>query len=263
MKVACIRSLSHNSSNAMALVDPPLRSPHHSATSVALTGGGNRAMPGEVSLAHLGVLFLDEFAEFKPSVLDSLREPMEAGEITITRANYRVKYPARFQLIAAMNPCPCGYCSDPKRHCRCAPSQLQHYQKRLSGPLLDRIDLQVELPALSSAELLDASEDDYDAVSRWRQAKKQVKACRALQLQRSGKLNSNLSAEEVETLCRLSSTQRKQLAMIMDELGLSARALHRVLRVARTLADFDEQPAISEAHLLEAIAMRRLQFLNR
>jgi magnesium chelatase family protein len=263
MKVACIRSLSHNSSNAMALVDPPLRSPHHSATSVALTGGGNRAMPGEVSLAHFGVLFLDEFAEFKPSVLDSLREPMEAGEITITRANYRVKYPARFQLIAAMNPCPCGYCSDPKRHCRCAPSQLQHYQKRLSGPLLDRIDLQVELPALSSAELLDASEDDYDAVSRWRQAKKQVKACRALQLQRSGKLNSNLNAEEVETLCRLSSTQRKQLAMIMDELGLSARALHRVLRVARTLADFDEQPAISEAHLLEAIAMRRLQFLNR
>lgn len=263
MKVACIRSLLHSPKAAGPLNDPPIRSPHHSATSVALTGGGNRAMPGEVSLAHLGILFLDEFAEFKPCVLDSLREPMEAGEITITRANYRVKYPARFQLVAAMNPCPCGYCSDPKRHCRCAPTQLQHYQKRLSGPLLDRIDLQVELPALSSAELLDVSEDDYDAVARWRKAKQQVSACRALQLQRSGKLNSNLSAAEVETLCQLSSTQRKQLAMIMDELGLSARALHRVLRVARTLADFEAQSGISEEHLLEAVAMRRLQFLNR
>ena len=143
------------------------------------------------------------------------------------------------------------------------PKKLQHYQKRLSGPLLDRIDLQVELPALSSAELLDASEDDYDAVARWRKAKKQVKACRALQLQRSGKLNSNLNAEEVETLCQLSSNQRKQLAMIMDELGLSARALHRVMRVARTLADLDERSAISEEHLHEAIVLRRLQFLNR
>ena len=263
MKVACIRSLSPNASDVATLFDPPFRNPHHSATSVALTGGGNRAMPGEVSLAHLGVLFLDEFAEFKPGVLDSLREPMEAGEITVTRANYRVKYPARFQLVAAMNPCPCGYSSDPKRQCRCAPTRLQHYQRRLSGPLLDRIDLQVELPALSSAELLDASEEDYDAVARWRQAQKQVKACRLLQLERGGKLNSDLRAEEVETLCRLSHKQRRHLGKVMDEVGLSARALHRVQHVARTLADLDAQPDIREAHLLEAIAMRRLQFLKR
>ena len=220
-------------------------------------------MPGEVSLTHLGVLFLDEFDEFKPGVLDSLREPMEAGEITVTRANYRMKYPARFQLVAAMNPCPCGYSSDPKRQCRCAPNRLQHYQRRRSGPLLDRIDLQVELPALSSAELLDASEEDYDAVARWRQAQKQVKACRLLQLERGGKLNSDLRAEEVETLCRLSHKQRRQLGKVMDEVGLSARALHRVQHVARTLADLDAQPDIREAHLLEAIAMRRLQFLKR
>ena len=263
MKVACIRSLSPNASDVATLFDPPFRDPHHSATSVALTGGGNRAMPGELSLTHLGVLFLDEIAEFKLSVLDSLREPMEAGEITVTQANYRVKYPARFQLVAAMNPCPCGYSSDPKRQCRCAPTRLQHYQRRLSGPLLDRIDLQVELPALSSAELLDTSEEDYDAVARWRQAQKQVKACWLLQLERGGKLNSGLRAEEVETLCRLSHKQRRQLGKIMDDLGLSARALHRIQRVARTLADLDAQPDIREAHLLEAIAMRRLQFLQR
>ena len=263
MKVACIRSLLSSQCDESSLFDPPIRSPHHSATSVALTGGGSRALPGEVSLAHLGVLFLDEFAEFKPSVLDSLREPMEAGEISITRANYRVKYPARFQLVAAMNPCPCGYSSDPKRHCRCALTQLQHYQKKLSGPLLDRIDLQVELPALSSAELLDANLDEFDSVASWRRAKQQVATCRNLQYERAGKLNSALSAEEVESLCQLSSTQRKQLAMMMDELGLSARALHRVLRVARTLADFDDESGIKEQHLLEAIAMRRLQFLNR
>ena len=181
-----------------------------------------------MSLAHQGVLFLDEFAEFKPSVLDSLREPMETGEIGIIRANYRVTYPARFQLLAAMNPCACGYRSDPRRSCRCSDQQLQHYQKKLSGPLLDRIDLQVELPSLSS-----------------------------------GKLNSRLSAAEVEQLCRLSAAQRRQLGAMMDQLGLSARALHRIQRVARTLADLDSSAQIKEAHLMEAVALRRLEFLER
>ncbi len=220
-------------------------------------------MPGEVSLAHQGVLFLDEFAEFKPSVLDSLREPMETGEIGITRANYRVTYPARFQLLAAMNPCACGYRSDPRRSCRCSDQQLQHYQKKLSGPLLDRIDLQVELPSLSSAELFDAVPDADDSESAWQRRKSQVADCRALQMARSGKLNSRLSAAEVEQLCRLSAAQRRQLGAVMDQLGLSARALHRVQRVARTLADLDASAQIKEAHLMEAVALRRLEFLER
>ena len=263
MEVACIHSLMRRLPSAASLYEPPLRSPHHSATSVALTGGGLQAMPGEVSLAHQGVLFLDEFAEFKPSVLDSLREPMETGEIGITRANYRVTYPARFQLLAAMNPCACGYRSDPRRSCRCSDQQLQHYQKKLSGPLLDRIDLQVELPSLSSAELFDAVPDADDSESAWQRRKSQVADCRALQMARSGKLNSRLSAAEVEQLCRLSAAQRRQLGAVMDQLGLSARALHRVQRVARTLADLDSSAQIKEAHLMEAVAPRRLEFLER
>lgn len=263
MEVACIHSLMRTLPSAASLYAPPLRSPHHSATSVALTGGGLQAMPGEVSLAHQGVLFLDEFAEFKPSVLDSLREPMETGEIGITRANYRVTYPARFQLLAAMNPCACGYRSDPRRSCRCSDQQLQHYQKKLSGPLLDRIDLQVELPSLSSAELFDAVPDADDSESAWQRRKSQVADCRALQMARSGKLNSRLSAAEVEQLCRLSAAQRRQLGAMMDQLGLSARALHRIQRVARTLADLDASAQIKEAHLMEAVALRRLEFLER
>ncbi len=257
MEVAAIRSIANLPLSRETLRERPIRNPHHSATQVALVGGGNKANPGEVTLAHHGVLFLDEFSEFKATALDALREPAEVGEITLSRANYRVKYPASFQLVAAMNPCPCGNATDPNRECRCRTDKVNRYLSKLSGPLLDRMDLSVELTALSQSELLQHSISDDEQFHFWKEAKQKVAECRDVQLQRSSKLNSSLSSKELEQHCCLDKHTRGLLAEAMHELGLSARGVHRILKVARTIADFAKKPEIEESDLLEAIAMRR------
>lgn len=233
----------------------PIRSPHHTATSASLVGGGNRASPGEISLAHRGVLFLDELSEFKPSVLDALREPLESGEITVSRANYRVKFPANFQMLAAMNPCPCGFASDPHHECRCTEERINRYLGKLSGPLLDRIDLVIEVPALSQVELLAEADDDVN----WSEVRAKIDLCRESQTQRAGKLNSELHLAELKKYCNLDEEQRAGLANIMDKLSLSARATHRVIKMARTIADYEGSVLIRERDLMEAIGYRRCQ----
>lgn len=236
----------------------PFRTPHHSATAVALVGGGPRANPGEISLAHRGVLFLDELTEFKPGVLDALREPLEAGEITVSRASYRVRYPANFQLLAAMNPCPCGHAGDTQTACSCSPDRLRNYVGKLSGPLLDRLDLMIEVPALSAAELLEPSNDTTD----WSVIKQRIDMCRRRQLRRSNKLNSELGVQELVEICELTRKQRTALARTMDKLGLSARTTHRIIKVARTIADYEAHAQITEADLMEAVSFRRCRLLK-
>ena len=264
MEVAAIRSVANLPIAARDLQCRPIRSPHHSATPVALVGGGKRANPGEVTLAHRGVLFLDEFSEFKPGALDALREPMEAGEITLSRANYRIRYPADFQLVAAMNPCPCGNASDPRRECRCSNEKVSRYLGKLSGPLLDRMDLTIELPSLTQAELLQQHGVDETANSEWWcNARQLVLACQQRQQQRAGKLNSALDTNELEICCPLHRGLRNLLAGTMEQLGLSARSVHRIIKVARTIADFAGSRDIDKEHLLEAVALRRSHCLQR
>jgi len=252
LELASIRSVAGLGQETAGWGERPLRAPHHSATAVALVGGGHRANPGEISLAHRGVLFLDELPEFKPGVLDCLREPLESGVITISRANYRVVFPARFQLVTAMNPCPCGYAGDPRRECSCSRERRRRYIGRLSGPLLDRMDLLLELPSLSQAELLTQAPDSID----WLAARDRVQRCREQQLLRAGKLNVELTVAELGRYCQLNVSLKGRLATYMDRLGLSARAVHGVLKLARTVADFNATEEIAEADLQEALAYR-------
>ncbi|HLA72591.1 MAG TPA: YifB family Mg chelatase-like AAA ATPase [Steroidobacteraceae bacterium] len=248
----------------------PFRAPHHSASASAIIGGGPHARPGEVSLAHRGVLFLDELPEFNRSVLESLREPLETGVVAIARAALQVEYPARFQLIAAMNPCPCGYLGDVSGRCRCAPPEIARYRARISGPLLDRIDLRVEVPAVPSEELLGEGAV-HDVANGTARCAQRVRAARELQQARMGKLNADLSGKEIQEACGLDRHCRRLLAQARSKLLLSARGIHRVLRVARTIADLEqtaEIPApekqtgpriqsISPVHLAEALQLRR------
>ena len=229
-----------------AYIERPLRAPHHSATTPSLVGGGSDATPGEITLAHRGVLFLDELAEFKATVLDALREPLEARVITISRARYRVQFPANFQLVAAMNPCPCGYASDPQRECRCTPDRIRNYLGKVSGPLLDRFDQIIEVPALSHAELLAVgrvqSAEQEEAEARvWQQRRTRIARCRRRQIERQGVLNCELSAAELEEACGLSDVRKRKLATLFEQLKMSARGAHRVLRLARTIADYDAE----------------------
>lgn len=258
LEVATIASVATIAGYRAALSRRPFRAPHHSATAVALVGGGTRATPGEITLAHRGVLFLDELTEFKPGVLDALREPLEAGEITISRANYRVRFPANFQLLAAMNPCPCGHAGDTRQACSCSPDRLRNYVGKLSGPLLDRLDLLIEVPALSTAELLEPAPDKTD----WAGIRERIAACRAAQVQRAGKLNCDLGMEELQASCPLSRKQRALLARIMEKLGLSARTTHRVIKVARTIADYEGRAQLTTADLMEAVSYRRCDLLR-
>ncbi len=254
LELAGIKSVSDMPLDDGSFFQPPMRSPHHSATPVALLGGGRQARPGEISLANHGVLFLDELAEFKSSVLDSLREPLESGEIHISRANFRVCYPARFQLIAAMNPCPCGYANDAKQECNCTPQRIRQYLGRLSGPMLDRLDLLVEVPGLSSAELLNQRDG---TPTDWHRTREQVRHCRERQLSRAGKLNGALTAAEIARYCCLGDTLKEQLSAAMDKLRLSARATHGILKVARTIADVEDRQAIEDKDLFEALSFRQ------
>src|SRR5690606_3328823 len=230
----------------------PYRAPHLTASSVALVGGGGTPRPGEISLAHGGVLFLDELPEFDRHVLEVLREPLESGRITISRAARQADFPARFQLIAAMNPCPCGYLGHPANKCRCTPDAIARYQGKLSGPLLDRIDLHVEVAALHHDALLDRSPAESSAVVRER-----VEQAYDRQLQRQGKPNYQLAVSEIERYCRTDGAGEQLLRQAMTRLNWSARAYHRVLKVARTIADLEGASNISSAAIAEAIQYRR------
>jgi magnesium chelatase family protein len=230
----------------------PFRSPHHSASSTALVGGGSPPRPGEISLSHHGVLFLDELPEFQRHVLDSLREPLESGRITISRAAHQAEFPADFQLIAAMNPCPCGHYGNPKGHCTCTSEQVNRYQNRLSGPLLDRIDLHIEVPAMAM-QLFSQVETDATPSHIIRE---RVLLARAIQYQRQGKSNNKLQGQSLIDICNLTDAQLQLLQHATDKLQLSARAYHRILRVARTLSDLQHSP-IEDEHLLEAISYRQ------
>ena len=219
-----------------------------------LVGGGSEPRPGEISLAHHGVLFLDELPEWDRRTLESLREPMESGSVTISRAARQAEFPARFQLVAAMNPCPCGWAGDPSGRCRCTPDQVLRYRGKISGPLLDRIDIHLEVPRLARGEIRpDAPRGEDSATVRAR-----VVAARARQLQRAGKPNVRLGQRETEEHCRLAPADMALLERAMESLQLSARATHRILRVARTIADLAGSEAILTPHLVEAIGYRKL-----
>ena len=236
----------------------PFRSPHHSASMAAMVGGGLRAKPGEVALSHNGILFLDELPEFSPQVLDSLRQPIESGEAIISRANHRVTYPARFQLIAAMNPCRCGHAGEPgyicKRGTRCAAD----YQARISGPFLDRIDIRIEVPAVSASDLMlpPAKEGSHEVAQR-------VSAARLLQKDRYGGLglggmltNAQCPASVIEKVCEPTAPARKLLAHAAETMALSARGYHRILKVARTLADLNGRAQPGKDEIAEALSYR-------
>ncbi|MDH5470692.1 MAG: ATP-binding protein, partial [Gammaproteobacteria bacterium] len=231
------------------------RTPHHTASAAALVGGGSRPRPGEISLAHNGVLFLDELPEFDRRVLEVLREPMETGHVVVSRAAQQAEFPARFQLVAAMNPCHCGYLGDSSGRCHCTSEQVQRYRNRISGPLLDRIDMHMEVPRLSFAEL-QGKKSEGSAVVRER-----VMTARSIQLQRNRSLNSQLRHEQIDSVCALHKSDQQLLQHAMEKLRLSARAYHRILKLARTLADMDAAGHIKTTHLTEAITYRKLDRL--
>ena len=230
----------------------PYRAPHHTASGVALVGGGNTPRPGEISLAHCGVLFLDELPEFDRRVLEVLREPLESGQITISRAARQADFPARFQLIAAMNPCPCGYLGHPANRCQCTPEGVRRYQARISGPLLDRIDMQIQVGALTHAELQKMADGESS-----REIAGRVASARTAQLARQDKANHVLSSADIDRHCRPDAAGEEILRLTMLRLNWSARAYHRVLKVARTIADLAGSIGIGQAHVAEAIQYRR------
>ncbi len=255
LEVAAVSSITGSGIDATRWRLRPFRSPHHTASSVALAGGGGHPRPGEVSLAHHGVLFLDELTEWNRSVLEVLREPLESGRIVISRAARQCEFPARFQLVAAMNPCPCGYAGDPSGRCHCSPEQVARYRSRVSGPLLDRIDIQIEVARQPTTALANqAAPGESSAPVRER-----VIAARARQLQRAGKPNALLGTREMTRDCELRLGDQRLLERAIDKLNLSARAYHRILRLARTIADLAGAEAIDTQHLTEAIGYRRME----
>lgn len=257
LECAAIASLCGQTPKLTRWRRPSFRAPHHTATAVALTGGGGAAnlRPGEISLAHHGVLFLDELPEWERRTLEVLREPLESGRIVISRAARQAEFPARFQLVAAMNPCPCGWAGDPAGRCQCSREQVARYRGRISGPLLDRIDIQIEVPRVPAAELRpDSPRGESSAIVRAR-----VHAARQRQLQRAGVPNAALPQSLTERDCPLAPNDRALLERAIDQLHLSARASQRILRVARTIADLAGSDAIATAHLAEAIGYRRVE----
>ena len=230
----------------------PYRSPHHTASAVALVGGGSDPRPGEISLAHHGVLFLDELPEFDRRVLEVLREPLETGRIHISRAARQAEFPAQFQLVAAMNPCPCGYLGHVSGKCRCTPDQIIRYRGRISGPLLDRIDLQIEVPGIPADALRNSAPGESSS-----EVQARVERARALQLARQGKPNALLAPKEIDKHCQPDAAGDALLRQAIARLNLSARAYHRVLKVARTIADLADAESLAANHIAEAIGYRR------
>lgn len=236
----------------------PFRPPHHTISDAGLIGGGTIPRPGEVSLAHHGILFLDELAEFKRNVLEVMRQPMEEGEVTISRAAVTVSYPANFQLVAATNPCPCGYATDPNNDCTCTPQMIHKYIGRISGPLFDRIDLHIEVPMVPFSDLTDKPTGERSEVIRER-----VERARGIQLKRfravDGKYcNAHMETKEIRRFCQIDDSGKRLLKEAMEKLGLSARAYDRILKMARTIADLENEPEILPSHLAEAIQYRSL-----
>ncbi len=251
LEVAALTGLAQGGARVAGIPEqPPLRSPHHLVSAAALIGGGSRPRPGEISLAHHGVLFLDELPEFRREALEALREPMETGRVAISRAMRQVEYPCAFQLVAAMNPCPCGWRGHPTRPCRCTPDQAARYASKLSGPLLERIDLHVSVPPVDLA-VLDGAAGETSAAVRER-----VMRCRARQQARQDGPNARLAGKELERHCAMSDAARDLLRQAQQRLDSSARAQHRALRVARTLADLEESETIESRHVAEAIQYR-------
>jgi magnesium chelatase family protein len=232
----------------------PFRAPHHTVSVAGLVGGGSRIpRPGEVSLAHLGVLFLDELAEFSRTACESLRQPLEEGEVSLVRAAASVRFPARFQLVAATNPCPCGHLGDPERACRCGPEEVRRYERRLSGPLLDRLDLYVRVDRVGATDLEAGAGGEASAVVRAR-----VAAARRAARSRAGVPSARLTVAELDAACRPTAAARRLLGVAVDRLGLSARGFHRCLRVARTIADLAGDSWVDEHHVQEALGLRHL-----
>ena len=254
LEAASIASVSAAGFNASQFGQRPFRSPHHSASGAALVGGGPRAKPGEVSLAHHGILFLDELPEFERRVLESLREPLEAGVVSVSRAALQAQYPAAFQLIAAMNPCPCGYQGDPSANCNCTPAEVQRYRSKISGPLLDRIDMHVEMPHVDVREFDDAAERGESSSA----AAVRIIHARRVQVERQGICNARLSVAQVERWCRLDGAGRNVLERAIKSFGLSARSRGRLLKLARTIADLDGAETISDSHVSQAVMLRCL-----
>ncbi len=252
---AAIASVSATGVNIHQWRERPFRAPHHTASGVALCGGGSTPKPGEISLAHNGVLFLDELTEWERNTLEVLREPIESGRIIISRAARHAEFPARFQLIAAMNPCPCGYAGDSSARCQCSPEQVRRYRGRLSGPLLDRIDIQIEVPRVPQTELRATEHNTPESSALVRQ---RVITARTIAEQRAGKPNSHLSASEVQRDCVLSNRNHELLDRLVERCGLSARAYHRILKLARTIADLAASTSIEAPHLAEAVSLRRV-----
>ncbi|AFU20090.1 YifB family Mg chelatase-like AAA ATPase [Actinobacillus suis] len=255
IETASVTSLVQNELNFHNWKERPFRAPHHSASMVALVGGGSIPKPGEISLAHNGVLFLDELPEFERKVLDALRQPLEAGEIIISRANAKVQFPASFQLIAAMNPSPTGHYQG--THNRTSPQQVMRYLNRLSGPFLDRFDLSIEVPLLPKGAL--QSSDNRGETTE--QVRKRVFLARELQMARAGKINAKLTTKEIERDCRLAEKDALFLENALTKLGLSVRAYHRILKVSRTIADLANEPNIQQIHLAEALGYRAMDRL--
>ena len=255
LETAAIQSISHQGFNLARWKQRPFRAPHHTASGVALVGGGSHPLPGEISLAHHGVLFLDELPEFDRRVLEVLREPLESGCITISRAARQAEFPARFQLVAAMNPCPCGYLGDACGRCRCSADQVRNYRARISGPLLDRIDMHVEVPRVGRAVLLHKPEAPAETSTC---IQSRVQQARLRQMLRSGCANAYLAPSQVQTVCRLREQDMALLELAMERLNLSARGAHRILKLARTIADLAAAEIIESAHVAEAIQYRAL-----
>jgi magnesium chelatase family protein len=235
----------------------PFRSPHHTISDVGLVGGGQIPHPGEISLAHLGVLFLDELPEFKRNALEALRQPLEEGTISITRSTVTSAFPAKFMLVAAMNPCPCGYFGDRVHSCRCSPAQIRSYQTKISGPLLDRIDLHIEVPSVKYRALTGKEEGEPSEM-----IKKRVDAAREKQAKRFGRsdvvTNARMTDRHIRSFCPIDEESHRLMEMAVEKLGLSARAMNRILKVSRTIADLEGQEKIEPAHVAEAIQYRSL-----
>lgn len=252
LQVAAIQSLCHQRLNPKRWLTPPFRAPHHSASHVALVGGGSPPGPGEISRAHRGILFLDELPEFPRAALEALREPIESGQIHIARANWQTTFPAQFQLIAAMNPCPCGYANSKQKPCRCTPDQILRYQNKISGPLLDRIDLHVQLSPLPTGELTRSANNEEDSQT----IKQRVILARQKQLTRQRQLNRHIRGKQLQQVCQLGTAEKALVENAIERLHLSTRSYQNILRVARTIADLANDERVSTIHLSEALCFR-------
>jgi magnesium chelatase family protein len=258
LEVSMIHSVAGELPEGQLLRNRPYRAPHHSASLVALIGGGQRVRPGEVSLAHSGVLFLDELPEFARATLESLRQPIETGRAVVARANAHVSFPARFQLVAAMNPCRCGYLDDPALGCARVPKCAQEYQSKISGPLLDRIDLHVEVPAVAASDLsLPPPAEGSAQIAARVAAARDLQRIRYAKIENGPRTNAELDGKLLEELAAPDAEGRKLLTEAAERMRLSARGYHRTLRIARTLADLEASPHVRRIHIAEALAWRR------